>query len=79
MSWYNTEHLHGGIRFVTPDDRHTGRELEILRRRREVYEQARQQNPQRWSRATRNWKPVETVYLNPEKATDKDSRLQEAA
>jgi hypothetical protein len=66
VDWYNTEHLHSGIRFVTPDDRHFGRDKAILAKRCSLYEKARQQNPNRWSRNTRNWEPVETVYLNPE-------------
>jgi len=66
VDWYNTEHLHSGIRFVTPDDRHFGREIAILANRRDIYEKARQQNPNRWSKNIRNWEPVETVYLNPE-------------
>jgi len=64
--WYNTKHLHSGIRFVTPDDRHFGREKALLNSRRELYEKARQQNPNRWSKNVRNWEPVETVFLNPE-------------
>jgi hypothetical protein len=79
VDWYNTQHLHSAIRFVTPEDRHSGREAEILAQRHRVYEQARRQNPQRWSGATRNWQPVETVYLNPEKTVTKSSRSQEAA
>ena len=66
VEWYNGEHLHSGIRFVTPDDRHFGREAEILAQRRRVYEQARRRNPERWSGTCRNWQPVEKVYLNPE-------------
>jgi len=66
VDWYNTEHLHSGIRFVTPDDRHFGREIAILANRRDIYEKARQLNPNRWSKNIRNWEPVETVYLNPE-------------
>jgi putative transposase len=65
VQWYNTEHLHSAIRFVTPDDRHYGRQEEILARRRKVYEAARRQNPNRWSGTVRNWEPVQTVYLNP--------------
>ena len=66
VAWYNTEHLHSAIRFITPDDRHFGLEAAILAQRQEVYEQARQRNPQRWSRTTRNWAPVGAVHLNPE-------------
>lgn len=69
VSWYNTEHRHSAIRFVTPDERHDGREHELLRQRERVYERARRQNPHRWSGPTRNWTPVETVYLNPERAS----------
>jgi transposase InsO family protein len=67
VQWYNTEHLHSEIRFVTPDDRHYGREQAILNKRKEVYAQARQKNPNRWTGQTRNWEPVEIVRLNPEK------------
>ena len=67
VAWYNTEHLHSSIRFVTPEDRHQGRDTEILARRQRVYEHARRQHPERWSAATRNWEPVHSVYLNPEK------------
>ena len=69
VRWYNTEHLHSGIRFVTPEDRHSGREAAILDGRRELYEQARAARPERWSRGPRCWTPVERVYLNPDRPT----------
>ncbi len=62
----NAEHLHSGITYGTPDDRHSGRDVEILANRRRVYEQARRRNPSRWSRQTRNWNRVDVVILNPE-------------
>lgn len=65
VHWYNTEHLHSAIRYVTPDDRHYGREEEVLRKRRQVYEEARRRHPKRWTGPIRNWTPVATVYLNP--------------
>ena len=71
VRWYNTEHLHSAIRFVTPEDRHAGRQEEILQRRQRVYERARRRNPRRWSGATRNWQPIRNVYLNPEKRSSK--------
>jgi transposase InsO family protein len=70
--WYNTEHRHSAIRFVTPEERHTGREKEILKQRHLVYERARRRHPERWSGSTRNWHPVKTVYLNPEKKKPSD-------
>jgi len=66
VTYYNTEHRHSAIRFVTPDERHFGHEEAILSQRQCVYERARQQHPQRWTGATRNWTPVGAVYLNPE-------------
>lgn len=67
VNWYNGEHLHSSIKFVTPEQRHNGDELAILAARDEVYRGARKRNPNRWSGETRNWKPVGDVYLNPEK------------
>ena len=78
VAWYNGEHLHSALRFVTPDDRHFGRQDDILERRHKVYEMARRQNPERWSQGTRNWTPVETVYLNPRKE-DAESDQRAAA
>lgn len=70
VSWYNTQHLHSEIRFIAPDDRHYGLEEEILSNRHQVYQRARMKNPARWSKQTRNWKPVRLVWLNPEKKQD---------
>lgn len=67
MRWYNHEHRHSRIRFVTPAERHRGQDHQILTRRHELYEQARQANPQRWSGRTRNWEPIGTVLLNPDR------------
>jgi putative transposase len=66
MGWYNNEHLHSGIRFVSPADRHSGRHHAVLEGRRTVYEAARRRNPERWSGSIRNLDPIETVILNPE-------------
>jgi transposase InsO family protein len=65
VAWYNDDHQHSAIRFVTPSQRHDGRHVAILARRDEVYRQARQRHPERWTRSTRNWSPVEIVRLNP--------------
>jgi len=66
VRWYNTEHLHSSIHFVTPEDRHAGRHLEILEGRERVYAEAKARHPERWSGETRDWSNVATVELNPE-------------
>jgi len=38
VEWYNNEHRHSGINYVTPSQRHMGLDQEILRKRKEVYE-----------------------------------------
>ena len=65
VAWYNMEHRHSGIRYVTPDQRHRGEDQRLLTRRAELYEAARRRRPDRWTRSTRDWAPVLTVTLNP--------------
>ena len=71
VNWYNTQHLHSAIRFVTPQHRHSGQDKEILANRTRVYQEARSKNPGRWSGDIRNWEPVAEVYLNPETTKNK--------
>ena len=68
VPWYNDEHRHSAIRFVTPSQKHSGEEIEVLRNREEVYSQAKVQNSSRWTGATRNWEPIKEVFLNPSKS-----------
>jgi len=65
VAWYNDEHLHSGIRYVTPSARHAGGDAAIMAKRRAVYAAAKGRTPRRWSGATRNWTPVGAVFLNP--------------
>lgn len=65
VDWYNTEHRHSAIRFVTPNERHHGREHHVLANRRLVYAQARRRNPARWSGPIRDWTPAGAVRLGP--------------
>jgi transposase InsO family protein len=66
VHWYNDEHRHSAIGFVTPNQRHAGQDKAMLQERKMVYERARQTNPLRWSSGTRNWRHVDCVHLNPE-------------
>ena len=67
ITWYNNEHRHSRIRFVTPAQRHRGEDKVILAKRDAVYQAAKDERPERWSRETRNWSPVGEVMLNPER------------
>ena len=69
VQWYNDEHRHSAIRYVTPAQRHTGQDRPLLEARHAVYQDARERNPKRWSRKTRNRTPITVVTLNPERDT----------
>lgn len=68
VRWYNEEHRHSGIRFVTPGERHRGEDIAVLEQRKIVYEEARKRHPERWSGDLRNWERPATVSLNPDKS-----------
>jgi putative transposase len=59
--WYNFEHRHSGLSFGK----------EILDKRKQVYEQAREVHPERWSGDIRNWTLEDEVWLNPERSETK--------
>ena len=67
VRWYNHDHRHSGIRYVSPAQRHAGDDHTILAARHALYLQARAQTPARWSGKTRNWAPIGAVTLNPER------------
>jgi putative transposase len=74
VHWYNTVHLHSGICFTTPAARHERRDLAQLLARHAVYQEARQRHPSRWSGNTRNWNPIKTVVLNPDREGCRERR-----
>jgi hypothetical protein len=65
VHWYNTQHLHSALNFVTPQDRYCGRDKAILAARHRVYERAKKQHPKRWSGSIRDWSPARVSVLNP--------------
>ncbi|MCS4320896.1 putative transposase [Serratia sp. BIGb0234] len=69
VGWYNEEHRHSGIRYVTPGQRHRGEDVTLLATRESVYEAAKMLNPHRWSGKTRNWKWQNETWLNRERET----------
>ena len=80
VSWYNDEHRHSAIRYVTPSQRHKGEDIKILANRHRVYQKAKQRRQDRWSGSTRNWDPIKEVWLNcPKEVETCASVLSEAA
>ena len=74
VEWYNNEHRHSAIGFVTPVQRHEGLDEQLLNNRKAVYETAYAKNPKRWSGNTRNWQRIQKVHLNPDKAKEGDAK-----
>ena len=80
VHWYNEEHRHSALKFVTPGQRHRGEDAEILRQREDLYAMARAQHPARWSGPIRDWTPTSTVVLNPGRPVKtKEDSTQKAA
>jgi transposase InsO family protein len=76
VRWYNHEHKHRNLKFVSPSERHDGEDAAIFARRLAVYEAARAKHPRRWSRGIRNWSLPKEVWLN---RPTEQSVLREAA
>ena len=79
VKWYNHDHHHSGLKFLTPYQRRSGTSEQILENRHAVYEAAKAAHPERWNgRATRDWTLPSTVYLNPEKELEETKITEES-
>ncbi len=72
--WYNQEHKHSALNFVTPDQRHRGEDQAIIAQRKIVYEMAKTHHPERWAGEIRNWDLPDTVWLNPTRSTNQEEK-----
>ena len=70
VNWYNGEHRHSGLNFVTPNERHEGLDAQIMEQRRMIYEAAKAIHPERWSGKIRNMELPCEVWLNPPSKID---------
>ena len=64
VDWYNDRHRHSGLKYVTPNQRHTGQDIKLLSKRQKLYEQSKAKKPSRWAGNTRNWQHQALVHLN---------------
>lgn len=67
VGWYNHEHKHSKIGYVSPAERHEGRDGEILAKRQQVLEASKAEKPNRWSGSVRQCVPAGAVTLNPDR------------
>ena len=66
----HAEHLHSGIKFITPYQRHYSLDEEIMDKRTQTYELARARHPERWTGSIRDWSLPDYVCLNPMSETE---------
>ena len=50
VAWYNEEHRHSGLKYVTPSQRHRGQDKALMGSRSMLYEAAKARIPGRWTR-----------------------------
>lgn len=79
VKWYNYEHKHSGIGYVSPGERHEGRDKEILKHRQEVYIRAKAAHPERWAKKIRNWSYKKEEWLNPERIAKEEAQATKEA
>lgn len=65
VHWYNTEHRHSAIGYVSPRDRHDGKDILLFTKRNETITAAHSRNPLRWSGKPKVHARIAEVRLNP--------------
>ena len=79
IHWYNTEHLHSAIGYVTPTARHQGIAQAIYDKRNKTYARAQAAHPERWANKLKVWAGPAMVYLNPSEETKFQNKPKAAA
>jgi len=72
IGWYNTEHHHSALGFLTPEDVHYGRAQSVLAQRQRVLDGAYRKHPERFVRAQPNTPSLPgPAWINrPKEVTD---------
>ena len=65
FTWYNQEHYHSGILWLTPQSVHYGKADDILKKRHQVLLNAYQENSIRFNNRRPIQKKLHPVYINP--------------
>ena len=65
FDWYNTQHRHSGIAWLTPEEVHTGRAVEVLARHQATKDAAYAANPERFVNGPPRIRPLpKEVWIN---------------
>jgi len=76
FDWYNTEHRHSGIAFMTPADVHYGRTVQILQARSAALAAAFESHPNRFKgKPPAPITPPEAVWINPPATTGTEENM----
>ena len=66
IAWYNNDHRHSALGYVTPHQRRSGVDRELFHQRNRTLAHARALCPERWGRRPqRQWEAEQAVTLNP--------------
>lgn len=65
VHWYNLEHKHSGIRYVSPQQHHTGEDHANLAASHALSTEPKERNPARWARHARDWSPMGPGHPQP--------------
>lgn len=73
FDWYNKEHYHSGIGFLTPETVHCGLAVNILKKREKVLLEAFNKNPKRFRYRKPKIKSInKAVWINKPKSNDQN-------
>lgn len=68
FTWYNTQHHHSGIAWLTPEDMHYGRAMQTIQIRQQALDEAFIRHPERFrNRPPQAAFPPVAVWINPPK------------
>ena len=75
--WYNHEHRHSALAWLTPASVHAGQGAELLRRRHQVLTAAYQAHPERFVHGAPRLQDLpQAVWINPPEKTTRQEALQ---
>ena len=72
VRWYNEEHRHEGLAFLTPLQVHTGQTEVVLAARQQVLDKAYEAHPERFGKAPKVKRPPKEVWINGPKGEESE-------